>query len=198
MEIDVTQKKYQQRRRAETAEETRQRILGATFDLHGEQGMAATTMKQIAARAGVGVGTVYHHFPKVEDTVTACAQMVAETMPMPTEAMFEGLTALNARLLRLARELFGFYDRIRALEYVRQDQDFVPVLRDFAAQEDSHRLALTRAALAPFRVERALIPVAAAMLDVGVYKALQRIGMDTGQAATTVAELIEARVAKAR
>jgi hypothetical protein len=117
---------------------------------------------------------------------------------MPTEAMFEGLTALNARLLRLARELFGFYDRIRALEYVRQDQDFLPVLHDFAAQEDSHRLALARAALAPFRVERSLVPVAAAMLDVGVYKALQRIGMDTGQAATTVAELIEARVAKAR
>ena len=31
-------------------------------------------------------------------------------------------------------------------------------------------------------------PVAAAMLDVGVYKALQRIGMDSGQAATTIAE----------
>jgi AcrR family transcriptional regulator len=191
-------KKYQQRRRAETAEETRQRILDAAFQLHGEQGMAATTMKQIAARAGVGVGTVYHHFPKVEDTVTACAQMVAETMPMPTEAMFDGLTALKARLQRLSRELFSFYDRIRALEYVRQDQDFLPMLRDFAAQEDSHRLALTRAALAPFRVDRALVLVAAALLDIGVYKALRRIGMDIGQAATTVAELIEARVTQAR
>ena len=187
-------KTYQQRRRAETAEETRRRILGAAFDLHGEQGMAATTMKQIAARAGVGVGTVYHHFPKVEDTVTACAQMVSESMPMPTEAIFAGLTGIDARLRRLATELFGFYDRIRGLEYVRRDQDFIPMLRDFAAQEDCQRLALARAALAPFRVDRALIPIAAAMLDVGVYKALQRIGMDLGQAATTVAELIEARV----
>src|SRR5207344_963190 len=102
----MAENKYQQRRRAETAEETRQRILDAAFELHGEQGMAATSMKQIAARAGVGVGTVYHHFPKVEDTVMACAQMVAETMPMPTEAIFVGLTGLETRLLRLASELF--------------------------------------------------------------------------------------------
>jgi AcrR family transcriptional regulator len=195
---EVAEKKYLQRRRADTAEETRRRIIDATFELHGEQGMAATTMKQIAARAGVGVGTVYHHFPKVEDTVMACAQMVAETMPMPTEAIFAGLTAIGARLQRLAAELFKFYERVGALEYVRQDQDFLPILRDFAAQEDSQRLALTRAALAPFHVERTLIPVAAAMLDIGVLKALQRIGMDAGQAATTVAEFIEARVAKAR
>ena len=82
------------------------------------------------------------------------------------------------------RRAEAFYDRIRALEYVRRDQDFVPMLRDYAAQEDSQRLALTRTALAPFRVERALIPIVAAMLDVGVYKALKRIGMDLGQAAT--------------
>lgn len=194
----MTAKKYLQRRRAETAEETRRRILAATFELHREQGMAATTMKQIAARAGVGVGTVYHHFPKVEDTVTACAQMVAETVPMPSEAMFAGLDRMEARLQRLAMELFAFYQRVGALEYVRQDQDFAPILHAYAEQEDSNRLALTRAALAPFRVDRTLIPVAAAMLDVGVYKALQRIGMDIGQAATTVAELIEARLKQPR
>ncbi len=194
----MTAKKYLQRRRAETAEETRRRILAATFELHREQGMAATTMKQIAARAGVGVGTVYHHFPKVEDTVTACAQMVAETVPMPSEAMFAGLDRMEARLQRLAMELFAFYQRVGALEYVRQDQDFAPILHAYAEQEDSNRLALTRAALAPFRVDRTLVPVAAAMLDVGVYKALQRIGMDIGQAATTVAELIEARLKQPR
>ena len=194
----MTAKKYLQRRRAETAEETRRRILAATFELHREQGMAATTMKQIAARAGVGVGTVYHHFPKVEDTVTACAQMVAETVPMPSEAMFAGLDRMDARLQRLAMELFAFYQRVGALEYVRQDQDFAPILHAYAEQEDSNRLALTRAALAPFRVDRTLVPVAAAMLDVGVYKALQRIGMDIGQAATTVAELIEARLKQPR
>ncbi len=65
-------------------------------------------------------------------------------------------------------------------------------------RRNSNRLALTRAALAPFRVDRALIPVAAAMLDVGVYRALQRVGMDAGQAATTIAELIEARLNQPR
>jgi len=63
---------YRLKQRAESAEETRRRLVEATFALHGEQGIAATTMKQIAERAGVGVGTVYHHFPTIEDTVAAC------------------------------------------------------------------------------------------------------------------------------
>ena len=63
---------YQLGRRAESAEETRRRLVQATFELHGEQGIAATSMKQIADRAGVGIGTVYHHFPTLDETVMAC------------------------------------------------------------------------------------------------------------------------------
>ena len=44
---------YTQSKRGDAAETTRRRIVEATFDLHAEQGIAATTMKQIAARAGV-------------------------------------------------------------------------------------------------------------------------------------------------
>ena len=45
-------RKYEQTTRAQAAEETRQRIVAATFALHDEQGIEATTMKQIAAKAG--------------------------------------------------------------------------------------------------------------------------------------------------
>ena len=50
-------RQYRQSRRAESTEETRRRIVEATYALHAEQGMAATSMKQIAARADVSVGT---------------------------------------------------------------------------------------------------------------------------------------------
>ena len=43
---------------------TRQRLLAAAEDLFTRRGYAGTTMADVAARAGVGVGTVYHHFPE--------------------------------------------------------------------------------------------------------------------------------------
>ncbi len=49
---------YRLGRRAETSDETRQRLVEATFLLHGERGIAGTSMKDIAERAGVSVGTV--------------------------------------------------------------------------------------------------------------------------------------------
>ena len=62
---------YRQGKRSKTANDTRQRIVQATFDLHNEQGIASTSMKEIAARAGVSVGSVYHHFPTNDDAINA-------------------------------------------------------------------------------------------------------------------------------
>ena len=54
---------YQLKRRAERQDETRQRIIEATIELHQTVGPAATTVTDIAQRAGVGRVTVYRHFP---------------------------------------------------------------------------------------------------------------------------------------
>lgn len=43
---------------------TRGRLLAAAEDLFTRRGYAGTSMADIAARAAVGVGTVYHHFPE--------------------------------------------------------------------------------------------------------------------------------------
>ena len=43
---------------------TRQRLLASAEELFTRRGYAGTTMADVAARAGVGVGTVYHHFPE--------------------------------------------------------------------------------------------------------------------------------------
>ena len=186
---------YQLGRRAESAEETRRRLVEATFELHGEQGIAATTMKQIADRAGVGVGTVYHHFATVEDTVAACAVHVQQALPMPTEAIFAGIGPLKARVLRLAQALFGHFDRL-PFEIVLADQDKVPVLKDVVAEEQEQRIALTGAALAPFAVDRELVRIVAALLDVGVYRSLQRIGLSHEDAAAAIADVIQARLTR--
>jgi AcrR family transcriptional regulator len=186
---------YQLGRRAESADETRRRLVQATFELHGEQGIAATTMKQIADRAGVGVGTVYHHFPALEDTVAACALHVQQVMPMPTEAIFAGIGPMKERVLRLAGALFDYFDQVPH-EIVLADQDKMPVLKEVAAEEQAQRIALTRAALAPFSVDRELIRIVAALLDVGVYRSLQRAGLSRDEAVPAIADVVQARLTR--
>lgn len=189
----MTRRAYQLAKRAETAQETRRRIVQATFELHGEQGIAATTMKQIADRAGVGVGTVYHHFPALDQTVQACGQMVAETFPPPGEEIFAGVAGLRERARVLARALWAHLDRL-VWDRIRADRHRLEFVRGIAEAEEKHRIELTGAALAPFAVDRDLVRVAAALLDIEVYRGLQRAGHSLDQAAHAIADVIHARV----
>jgi AcrR family transcriptional regulator len=192
---EINRRPYQLKQRAESAEETRRRLIEATFALHSEQGIAATTMKQIAERAGVGVGTVYHHFPTLDDTINACGQMVMATWPPPSEATFAGVPAMKERLRLLARALFAWGDQV-ALDVVRADRDRLPIVRKFIDDEQAHRVELTRAALAPFAIDRDLIRISAALLDIGVYRSLQRAGQTLDQAVGTIADVIHARLTR--
>ena len=191
----MKRRSYRLKQRAESAEETRRRLVEATFALHGEQGIAATTMKQIAERAGVGVGTVYHHFPTLDDTINACGQMVMATWPPPSEAIFAGVPTMKERLTLLARALFAWGDQV-AFDVIRTDRDRVAIVHEFVEGEQAHRIELTRAALAPFAIDRDLIRIAAALLDVGVYRALQRAGMSLEEAAIAIADVIQARLTR--
>ncbi len=186
---------YQLGRRAESAEETRRRIVQATFELHSEQGIAATSMKQIAQRAGVSIGTVYHHFPTLDETIMACGQHVRQTMPAPNEAIFAGAATMKDRLIRLARTLFDYLDRV-AFDRVRPDQHQVALVRQFVLEEEEHRIALTRAALAPFAIDRDMIRIVAALLDIEVYRGLQRAGLSPEAAAEAITDVIHARLTR--
>ncbi|MEZ5831861.1 MAG: helix-turn-helix domain-containing protein [Dongiaceae bacterium] len=186
---------YELKRRAESADETRRRLVQATFALHSEQGIAATTMKQIAERAGVGVGTVYHHFSTLDETVMACGQMVMATYPPPTEAVLAGAVTMKDRLFRLARAIFTHLDQI-VFDRVREDLERIPAMSHVVKQEAQNRIELMRTALAPFAIDRDLIRVSAALLDIGVYRSLQRAGLSLDQAADAIADLIQARLTR--
>src|SRR6476620_7794449 len=66
-------RRYELKRRAERQDETRQRIVDATIELHQTIGAAQTTVSEIAKRAGVGRVTVYRHFPDEETLFNACS-----------------------------------------------------------------------------------------------------------------------------
>ena len=54
-------------------DQTRQRIVEATVELHGSVGPAATTIAAIAEAAGVTRLTVYRHFPDDGALFAACS-----------------------------------------------------------------------------------------------------------------------------
>jgi AcrR family transcriptional regulator len=60
---DDVKRPYRSRRRAESAEQTRQLIRAAAEGLFVSRGVIATTMRQVAAEAGVAERTVYTAFP---------------------------------------------------------------------------------------------------------------------------------------
>lgn len=176
-------------RRAETAEETRRRIVEATARLHAERGIAETSMKDIARAAGVSVGTVYHHFPTYPDAIDACGAWTAERVPAPTEAIFAGADTRGQRVARLAEELFDYYERIPALASVRRDQELAASLAQFVAQEADNRLVLSARALGTGKRDRQAALVAA-LVDLDVYRALRRQGFTTSRAAAHIAALL--------
>ena len=53
-------------RRNARSEQSRRQVLDAALHLFSHQGYRATTMRDIAKKAGVSTGNVYHHFPDKE------------------------------------------------------------------------------------------------------------------------------------
>jgi AcrR family transcriptional regulator len=178
-----TRRRYELGRRAETAGETRRRIVEATFDLHSERGIADTSMKDIAERAGVSVGTVYHHFPSYADAIAACGAYTAEQAPAPTEAVFEGTRSRSGRVTMLVRGLFAWYERVPALESVRRDRHLARELETFVREEARNRRKLAAQAAGP----GAGAALVSAFADVDVYRSLRREGFSTADAADRVA-----------
>jgi AcrR family transcriptional regulator len=180
---------YRLGRRAESAEDTRRRIVAATRALHGEQGVAETTVKQIARRADVSVGTVYHHFPTYDDMIRACGALTFALARPPTEAIFAGARSARARVERLTQELFACYERFPALEGARSERAKLPALDQELAKFDDNVAALVRRAVAPAgeRVQR----MAHALTDVAVYRILTQQGLTRTEAAAQIAALLE-------
>jgi AcrR family transcriptional regulator len=177
---------YRLGRRAETSEETKQRLVEATFQLHAERGIADTSMKDIAERAGVSVGTVYHHFPSYADAIVACGAYTAERAPAPTAAVFAGAATRRERIARLARALFEHYERVPALESVRRDRHLARELDAYAREEARNRRRLAAEAVGL----SGPAALAAALLDVGCYQSLRREGFATEEAAAQAATLL--------
>jgi AcrR family transcriptional regulator len=186
----MTEKRtYNLGRRAETAAETRQRLVEATYALHRERGITATSLRDIAERAGVSVGTAYHHFPTYLDAVRACGMHVAERSPLPPESIFDGVETLEERIEVFVRELCGWYVRHPWLERIRAERSAYPPVEEGMAAWERGIEQLARLAAGCTADEARTV---AALADVAVYSSLRRAGVPAGRAPGRIAEAIVA------
>jgi AcrR family transcriptional regulator len=186
-------------KRAAAVARTRQRIVDATRELHGEQGIAATSWDDIAARAGVGVGTVYRHFPSLDDLVPACGEITMQVVALPDPAtmpaLFEHATEPAERIERLVREAFAIYERAAPeLRAIRREADVHPRVAQDRDQLEASLSALVDTALGPLDATQRDRAVARAVVDLNTWEALRDHGLRPAESVAAISDMLTRRL----
>ncbi len=105
----MVKRSYQLRRRAESQDRTRQKIIDAAIDMHQAKGLAATTMRDIAEHAKVGKVTVYRYFPDEAALVGACSGQYFQRHPFPDPEDWRSIRDPSERLRRGLRDTYAYH-----------------------------------------------------------------------------------------
>ena len=124
---------YTKVRRAAAEEETRQRIVEALIELHGEVGPARTTVSAVAERAGVERLTVYRHFPDEQSMFQACSSLHSERNPPPQPVRTDGAPPLSVVRKTFAAVYAWYRDNEAMFANVLTDAERMPALRESVA-----------------------------------------------------------------
>lgn len=180
---------YQKRRRAEQEDETRQRITEAAMRLHGTLGPARTTIKEVAAEAGVQRATVYRHFPDLESLFGACSAHWASLNPPPDPAAWEGMP-LEAAL----GELYDWYAwGEQMLVNVRRDLPLVAAMAGPRAAFDARFAGLHAALMRGLPKRKRVAAALGHALQFETWRSLARQqGLSNREAVELMVALIEA------
>lgn len=189
----MTPRKYSMDKRRAAVEETRRRIVEATLALHTEKGVFGTSWQDIARRADVSVGTVYKHFPSLDELVPACGELVFAITrpPSPEDAprIFGGARSLEERLERLIGELSNFYER--AAPYMPDGQERrLPAVQEWEAYMQTTIAGLAREALHPVEPDEGTAQAVSALLDFSTFKSFMDRDIEKEQTAKTIKEVV--------
>ena len=95
-------------RRKQAKEETRRIILETAYSLFEELGYEKATMRELASRAGVGIGTIFQHFRNKPALLVATFD--EEMRPVVENAVSSiPPIGLKDQLRHLIRHVFEFY-----------------------------------------------------------------------------------------
>ena len=161
----------------------------ATLSLHDEQGITGTSLRDVAARAGVVPATVLHHFSRMDDLIQACGELSDAMAPMPTEAIFAAGADRASRVRVLTLELFTWWERlgISGWNHLQVDRSALARVDAWLNDVSERHGHLVRTALGPAATHVELVK---AMTSQGVWSSMHAAGIETKEAAAEVALLI--------
>ena len=102
---------YKLGRRAETAAQTRRRILDAAVDLYRDRGIDGTTIPAVASAADVARGTIVHHFGSAEGLLGDALDHLLDRLELPDERIFTGVVGPEARVRVFVDAMIDFQER---------------------------------------------------------------------------------------
>ena len=88
------------------AEDTRRKIYEAAMELFREKGFEQTTMRDIAAQAGVALGGAYYYFSSKDAIVLAFYAEMQQAINQPVLASIAGRKKLGERIRSVLDKLF--------------------------------------------------------------------------------------------
>jgi AcrR family transcriptional regulator len=198
----LSPRKYTMDKRKAAVEETRRRIVEATLSLHAEKGAFGTSWQDIAKRADVSVGTVYKHFPSLDELIPACGELVfAISRPPSLEdapQIFAGASSLEERIGRLVSEFYAFYERGEPYLDIDIQERKLPAVQEWLAYMRATREGLAREALRPLDLEpdEDTVRALGALLDFPLFKSFLLHEVSKAQAEEVVKSMLVCCIAQ--
>ena len=192
-------RRYEQRRRAEKQDETRQRIVDAAVGLHREIGPARTTMSAVAAQAGVQRNTLYRHFPDERSLLLACSAQHADDTPLPSTDAWLEIADPVARCRHGLAELYGHFESDeQMMAQVTRDAEVHPLVGEVSRLRFGGPFAAIREALLTAWPEAQRSPEVAASVDLAVsFRSWQTLVRGSGMGGRAAADLMADAIASA-
>jgi AcrR family transcriptional regulator len=192
-------RKYELKARAEQQEQTRRAIAKAAAELHEQVGPAATTVAEIARRAGVSRLTVYKHFPDNASLYPACSAHYLSEHPLPDfEAALAPENAVDRLRSLLEAVYVGWYrESSTMMRNLQRDRGSDPALDEFMRDNSDAVLdGIADALTAAFEVTadratrvRSLIRLA---LDLWTWQRLTEDGLNDDEAVAVMTDAVAA------
>ena len=158
---------------------TRERVLTAAEALFRDAGYDSASMSDVAKSAGVGVGTLYHHFPDKRALLLELIDRIGDRVAVQRKSEL----ALEAFLGDDPRAAISRWLQ-RAHARLRSRPSLYLVMLDLAARD-------AEVARRYRRVEEAAIERLADLIELAQRRGLARAGLDSGAAAFLVHHAVD-------
>lgn len=199
----MSPRRYNMERREAAVQQTREAIVAATMRCHARQGILDTTVQDVAREADVALGTVYRHFPTLNDLVRACGAASMQLLDLPDRAAakrrFSGVRGQSERIERLVDAVASLYEpAAKSFIAVRAAADTLPAAAEGQKRMEGAIDVLVAEALAPLRLSASRRRTVRALLDARFWETLTEHGLDGESMRRELVRLLTCTVGSAR